>query len=302
MTQEKLSKPCFALMGVAGFIAPRHLEAIQSNNGELLAAMDPNDSVGILDRYFPHAEFFVSFERFERFIYKQRATENPVKFMSICSPNHLHDTHCRFSLNNGANAICEKPLVLMPSNLERLREAEQETGKRIFCILQLRLHSKIIALREMVQQDQNKRYQVSLEYITSRGPWYDISWKGDESKSGGVLFNIGIHFFDMLLHVFGSMAAFRLDRLTKNTASGKLTCAQADITWKLSTNRDDLPKNCDKPTFREIKIDGQALEFSDGFTDLHAQSYEAILNGRGFGLDEVKPSLELVDAIRKSNI
>ena len=302
MTQEKLSKPCFALMGVAGFIAPRHLEAIKSNNGALLAAMDPNDSVGILDSYFPHAKFFVSFERFERFIYKQRATENPIEFMSICSPNHLHDTHCRFSLNNGANAICEKPLVLMPMNLERLREAEQETGKRIFCILQLRLHSKIIALREMVHQDQSKRYQVSLEYITSRGPWYDISWKGDESKSGGVLFNIGIHFFDMLLHVFGPMAAFELDRLTNNTASGKLACAQADITWKLSTNRDDLPKNCDKPTFREIKIDGQALEFSDGFTDLHAQSYEAILNGRGFGLDEVKPSLELVDAIRKSNI
>ena len=302
MTQEKLSKPCFALMGVAGFIAPRHLEAIQFNNGSLLAAMDPNDSVGILDRYFPHAKFFVSFERFERFIYKQRATENPIEFMSICSPNHLHDTHCRFSLNNGANAICEKPLVLMPNNLERLREAEQETGKRIFCILQLRLHSKIIALREMVQQAQNKRYQVSLEYITSRGPWYDISWKGDESKSGGVLFNIGIHFFDMLLHVFGPMTAFKLDRLTNNTASGMLICAQADITWKLSTNRDDLPKNCDQPTFREIKIDGQALEFSDGFTDLHAQSYEAILNGRGFGLDEVKPSLELVDAVRKSNM
>ena len=302
MNQEKLSKPCFALMGVAGFVAPRHLEAIASNNGELLAAMDPSDSVGILDRYFPHAKFFVSFERFERFIYKQRATENPVEFMSICTPNHLHDTHCRFSLNNGANAICEKPLVLMPSNLERLREAEQETGKRIFCILQLRLHSKIIALREMVQQDQNKRYQVSLEYITSRGPWYDISWKGDESKSGGVLFNIGIHLFDMLLHVFGPTAGFKLDRLTNNTASGELTCAQADINWKLSTNRDDLPKNCDKPTFREIKIDGQALEFSDGFTDLHAQSYEAILNGRGFGLDEVKPSLELVAALRKSNI
>lgn len=302
MTQKKLAKPCFALMGVAGFIAPRHLEAIQFNNGELLAAMDPNDSVGILDRYFPHAKFFVSFERFERFIYKQRATENPIEFMSICSPNHLHDTHCRFSLNNGANAICEKPLVLMPNNLERLREAEQETGKRIFCILQLRLHSKIIALREMVQQAQNKRYQVSLEYITSRGPWYDISWKGDESKSGGVLFNIGIHFFDMLLHVFGPMTAFKLDRLTNNTASGMLICAQADITWKLSTNRDDLPKHCDQPTFREIKIDGQALEFSDGFTDLHAQSYEAILNGRGFGLDEVKPSLELVDAVRKSNM
>ena len=302
MTQEKLSKPCFALMGVAGFIARRHLEAIQTHNGAWLAEMDPNDSVGILDSYFPHAKFFVSFERFERFVYKQRATENPIEFISICSPNHLHDTHCRFSLNNGANAICEKPLVLMPSNLERLREAEQETGKRIFCILQLRLHSKIIALRETVQQDQTKRYQVSLEYITSRGPWYDISWKGDESKSGGVLFNIGIHFFDMLLHVFGPMAAFNLDRLTNNTASGKLTCAQADITWRLSTNRDDLPKNCDKPTFREIKIDGQALEFSDGFTDLHAQSYEAILNGRGFGLDEVKPSLELVNAIRKSNI
>ena len=190
----------------------------------------------------------------------------------------------------------------MPSNLERLREAEQETRKSIFCILQLRLHPKIIALREMVKKDQNKRYRVSLEYITSRGPWYDISWKGDVSKSGGVLFNIGIHFFDMLLHVFGPMIVFKLDRLANNTASGKLTCEQADITWKLSTNRGDLPENYDKPTFREIKVDGQALEFSDGFADLHTQSYAAILNGRGFGLDAVKPSLELVDAIRKSNV
>ena len=294
----------FALVGASGYVAPRHMKAIKDTGNDLIAALDPNDSVGVIDSYFPNSYFFTEFERFDRHIDKIRraAGSSKIDYISICSPNYLHDSHVRFALRSNADAICEKPLVLMPSNLERLREAEHETGKRIFCILQLRLHSKIIALREMVQQNQNKRYQVSLEYITSRGPWYDISWKGDESKSGGVLFNIGIHFFDMLLHVFGSMAAFKLDRLTNNTASGKLTCAQADITWKLSTNRDDLPKNCDKPTFREIKIDGQALEFSDGFTDLHAQSYEAILNGQGFGLDEVEPSLELVDAIRKSNI
>ena len=289
----------FALMGAAGYIAPRHLEAIQANGGELIAAMDPSDSVGILDRYFPNTQFFISFERFERFVYKQKEINKVIDFISICSPNYLHDTHCRFALQNGAHAICEKPLVLMPSNLDRLRTSEKETGRQIFCILQLRLHPKIIALKERVRMNPEKRFKVNLTYITSRGPWYDISWKGDSTKSGGILFNIGIHFFDMLLHVFGPVGAHKLDNLSHHSASGQLTCAQADIQWTLSTDKAHLPDNCNKPTFREITIDGEAFEFSDGFTDLHTQSYKAILDGDGFGLDDVAPSLELVTDLKR---
>ena len=289
----------FALMGAAGYIAPRHLEAIQASGGKLIAAMDPSDSVGILDRYFPDAQFFTSFERFERFVSKQKETEQSIDFVSICSPNHLHDTHCRFVLTNNANAICEKPLVLMPDNLERLRRSEKEAGKKIFCILQLRHHEKIIQLKDRVNQNPEKRFTVNLTYITSRGPWYDISWKGDESKSGGILFNIGIHFFDMLLHVFGPMEKCNIDQLTSHSASGQLTCAQADIKWNLSTDRTQLPKNTAKPTFREITINGEAFEFSDGFTDLHTKSYQAILDGQGFGLNDVAPSLLLVSHLKQ---
>ena len=287
-------------MGAAGYIAPRHLEAIQANGGELIAAMDPNDSVGILDRYFPNTQFFVSFERFERFVNKQKEINKAIDFISICSPNYLHDTHCRFALQNGANAICEKPLVLMPNNLDRLRTSEQETSRQIFCILQLRLHPKIIALKERVRMNPEKRFKVELTYITSRGPWYDISWKGDNTKSGGILFNIGIHFFDMLLHVFGPVGTFQMNQMSQNSASGQLKCEQADIHWTLSTDRTHLPTNNNKPTFREITIDGEAFEFSDGFTDLHTQSYQAILEGKGFGLDEVAPSLALVNALKSS--
>ena len=300
MVHTDIKRPNFALMGAAGYIASRHLEAMQANGGELIAAMDPSDSVGILDRYFPNAQFFTSFERFERFASKQKETEQPIDYVSICSPNYLHDTHCRFALHNNAHAICEKPLVLMLDNLERLRNFEKEAGKKIFCILQLRHHEKIIHLKEQINQNPEKRFAVNLTYITSRGPWYDISWKGDETKSGGILFNIGIHFFDMLLHVFGPMEKCNIDQLTSHSASGHLSCAQADIRWNLSTDRSQLPKNTDKPTFREITIDGEAFEFSDGFTDLHAKSYQAILAGQGFGLNDVTPSLQLVSHLKQS--
>lgn len=288
----------FALLGAAGYIAPRHLDAIKANGGKLIAAMDPSDSVGILDRYFPDAKFFTSYERFERFLFKKKIENKPLDFVSICSPNYLHDTHCRLALNNGANAICEKPLVLFPENLERLTQIEIETGKKIFCILQLRLHPKIKALKDEVAVDKTAHYEVNLEYITSRGPWYNVSWKGDEDKSGGILFNIGIHFFDMLLDIFGEAKSNELLFLSHNSAKGRICCEQANINWKLSTDRSKLPENIDKPTFREITINDKSLEFSEGFTDLHQESYAAILNGNGFGLDDVMPSLELASRLR----
>ena len=298
MNEMRFKEPVFALMGAAGYIAPRHLEAIKNNQGVLLAAMDPNDSVGILDRYFPEAKFFTSFERFERFVFKQKDTDTPIDIVSICSPNYLHDTHCRFALMNRAHVICEKPLVLRPSNLQSLREAEIESGKRIFCILQLRHHAKIKELKASIGNDTSQRHQVSLDYITSRGPWYDISWKGDEEKSGGILFNIGIHFFDMLIHIFGPAIDVALDALDSHSAAGKLRFENADVSWRLSTDKNDLPAGCDKPTFREIKINDVSLEFSDGFTDLHSESYRAILAGEGYGLDDVAPSLDLVTQLR----
>lgn len=288
----------FALLGAAGYIAPRHLDAMSANGGSLIAAMDPSDSVGILDRYFPETNFFTSYERFERFLFKKKNDNDPLDYVSICSPNYLHDTHCRLALNNGANAICEKPLVLFPENLERLAQVEIDTGKKIFCILQLRLHPKIKALKDEVCKDKSAVYDVNLEYITSRGPWYNVSWKGDEAKSGGVLFNIGIHFFDMLLNVFGEAKSNELLFLGPDTATGRLCCRHANINWKLSTDKSKLPKNTNNSTFREITINDKSLEFSEGFTDLHQESYAAILNGNGFGLDDVMPSIQLVSALR----
>ena len=298
MNSNLIGGRTFALVGAAGYIAPRHLDAMSVNGGNLIAAMDPSDSVGILDRYYPEAKFFTSYERFERFLSKKKTDNNPVDFVSICSPNYLHDTHCRLALNNAANAICEKPLVLFPKNLKRLAQIELDTGQKIFCILQLRLHSKIKALRDEVCKDKSAVYEVNLEYITSRGPWYNVSWKGDGTKSGGLLFNIGIHFFDMLLYVFGEAKSNELLFLSPESAAGRLCCKQANINWKLSTDRSKLPKNIGKSTFREITINDKSLEFSEGFTDLHQESYAAILNGNGFGLDDVMPSIQLVSALR----
>lgn len=292
----------FALIGAAGFIAPRHLKAIKDTGNNLVAAMDKFDSVGIIDSYFPHADFFTEFERFDRHIDKLRRQGQKVDYVSICSPNYLHDSHIRFALRQQADAICEKPLVLNPWNVDALAEIEKETGKKIYTILQLRLHPSIIKLREEVLANKtNKIYDVGLTYITSRGQWYHHSWKGDESKSGGIATNIGIHFFDMLLWIFGDLKTVKMEKQEADHASGYLELSRARINWFLSINEDHLPKSLKeqgKRTFRSLKMDNREIEFSDGFTDLHTKSYEAILQGTGFGLADAKPSIELAHRIR----
>ncbi len=289
----------FALLGAAGYVAPRHMAAIQEVGGNLIAALDPSDSVGVLDTYFPQADFFVSFEKFERFAFKQKTIGTPIDFVSICSPNFLHDTHCRFSLQIGADAICEKPLVLSPHNLDRLEDAEKESGRRVNCILQLRLHPEILRLKHQISSAKGKFFKMKLSYITSRGKWYNVSWKGDDEKSGGVLFNIGIHFFDMLFFLFGQPTDSTLNQYSDDTGSGVLEFSNARVDWFLSTNCIYLPKGHQSSTYRSIMIDDEDFEFSTGFTDLHTESYQAILAGRGFGISDVRPSVELVSDLRK---
>ena len=291
----------FALIGAAGFIAPRHLKAIKESGNNLVAAMDKFDSVGIIDSYFPNADFFTEFERFDRHIDKLKRQGKAVDYVSICSPNYLHDSHIRFAPRQGADAICEKPLVLNPWNVDALEEIERETGKKIYTILQLRLHPAIQKLRNMVLSSPDKTFEVDLTYITSRGKWYLHSWKGEESKSGGIATNIGIHFFDMLLWIFGDLKKLEMSTRTDDHASGTLELSRARINWFLSINEDHLPalvKNEGKRTFRSLKMDGKEIEFSDGFTDLHTASYQEILSGNGFGLVDARPSIELVHKIR----
>lgn len=294
----------FALIGAAGYIAPRHLRAIADTQNELVCAFDPNDSVGIIDSTFPNADFFIEFERFDRHIDKLRRKGVGVDFVSVCSPNYLHDSHIRFGLRSGADVICEKPLVLNPWNLDALEVIEKEYGKKIYNILQLRLHATIVALKSRVDcelaKNPNKIFDVNLSYITSRGKWYFISWKGDVSKSGGVATNIGIHFFDMLLWIFGTPRQSRVHLLTPSSASGVLELTNACVRWFLSVDSMNLPKDCTKRTFREITIDGEAMEFSEGFTDLHTESYRDILNGGGFGTHDARESIELVHSIRNA--
>lgn len=296
----------FALIGVAGFIAPRHLQAIKDTGNILVAALDKFDSVGIMDSFFPEADFFTEFERFDRHLEKLRRQGKQIDYVSICSPNYLHDSHIRFALRHGADAICEKPLVLNPWNLDALAEIEQETGRRVYTILQLRLHPAIIQLKsEMEASSQKTKRNVDLRYITSRGHWYHHSWKGDISKSGGVATNIGIHFFDMLLWIFGKVEQNRVTALSDTTASGTLSLERADVRWFLSISADDLPadvKEAGKRTFRHLTVDGRSIEFSDGFTDLHTSSYREILAGRGFGLSDARPSIETVYTIRTSKV
>ena len=292
----------FVLIGAAGYIAPRHLKAIKDTGNNLVAALDKFDSVGILDSYFPKADFFVEFERFDRHLEKLKRQGTRVDYVSVCSPNYLHDAHIRFGLRHGADVICEKPLVLNPWNVDALAEIEKETGRNIYTILQLRLHPSVIALREMVAAaDKNKHFDVDLKYITSRGNWYHISWKGDVSKSGGIATNIGVHFFDMLTWVFGDVKENSVEYHNAMSAAGSLKLERANVRWHLSIDENDLPKEVKekgKTTFRSILIDGQTFEFSDGFTDLHTLSYEKILAGQGFFLAETKKSIELVHQIR----
>jgi UDP-N-acetyl-2-amino-2-deoxyglucuronate dehydrogenase len=293
----------FALIGAAGFIAPRHLKAIKENNGDLVAAVDKHDNVGILDSYFPNADFFTEFERFDRHLDKLKRKGDKVDYISICSPNYLHDSHIRFALRAGAEAICEKPLVLNPWNLDAIAEISQETGRKVNTILQLRLHPSIIALREKVKAGKaDKVYDVNLQYITSRGHWYQSSWKGDNAKAGGIATNIGIHFFDMLMWIFGNLQDVDVTAYHTDHAAGKLKLKQANVEWFLSINADHLPddvKAAGKRTFRTLTMEGTDIEFSDGFTDLHTKSYAEILKGNGFGIDEARASINLVHAIRQ---
>lgn len=294
----------FALIGVAGYIAPRHLQAIRDTGNKLVAALDKFDNVGIIDSYFPEAHFFTEFERFDRHLDKLKREGRKIDFVSICTPNYLHDAHIRFALRQGADAICEKPLVLEPKNVDALTEIEKETGRKVSTILQLRLHPSIIALREKIRQGpKDKVYDVDLSYITSRGNWYHYSWKGDPSKSGGIATNIGIHFFDMLIWIFGAVKATRVDTLAEDSGSGYIELERARVNWKLSINADHLPadvKAKGKRTFRSLTLEGSEIEFSEGFTDLHTLSYQEILKGNGFGLADARPSVELAYNIRNS--
>jgi len=296
----------FALIGAAGYIAVRHLKAIKETNNNLVAALDPFDSVGIIDSYFPEADFFTEFERFDRHIYKLNRDHKPVEYVSICSPNYLHDSHIRFALRQGADAICEKPLVLNPWNVEALKDYEKETGKRVYNVLQLRLHPSIIALKKQIDEgDPEKIYDVDLTYLTSRGKWYHFSWKGDISKSGGVATNIGIHFFDMLSWIFGEVQENIVHVRTDDKAAGFLQFKKARVRWFLSVDYRDLPqeiKDKGQRTYRSIKIAGNELEFSGGFTDLHTQTYQGIINGEGFGLEDAETSINIAHDIRNAQI
>ena len=297
----------FALLGAAGYIAPRHLKAIKETGNTLIAALDKNDSVGILDSYFPKAHFFVEFERFDRHIEKiTRQDKVSLDYVSICTPNYLHDSHIRMALRRGASAICEKPLVLNPWNIDALIDIEKESKGNINSILQLRLHPSIIALKEKIAKGpKDKIYDVDLTYLTSRGNWYHISWKGDESKSGGIATNIGVHFYDMLSWVFGPLKHNVVHERKEDRAAGYLEFAQARVRWFLSINEDLLPKDIaakGQRTYRSITVNGEEIEFSGGFTDLHTLSYEAILKGKGFGLEASKTSIEIVHEIRNVEI
>ncbi len=297
-----MSNKRFALIGAAGYIASRHLKAIKDTGNTLVAALDKFDSVGIMDSFFPDADFFVEFERFDRYVDKLRRDKTPVDYVSVCTPNYLHDAHIRFGLRSGADVICEKPLVLNPWNIDGLREYEKETGKKVYNILQLRLHPAIIALREEVANaPKDKIYEFDLTYITSRGHWYYTSWKGDVSKSGGIATNIGVHFYDMLSWIFGEVKRNIVHVHTHDRAAGYLEFDRARVRWFLSINSDTIPAELQaagKRTYRSMKIEGREIEFSDGFTDLHTRSYEQILSGDGFGLMEALPSIQIVHDIR----
>lgn len=297
----------FALVGAAGYIAPRHLKAIKETGNNLVAALDKFDSVGIMDSFFPEADFFVEFERFDRHLEKLKYDKNLVlDYVSICTPNYLHDAHIRMALRRGADAICEKPVVLNPWNLDSLIEIEKETERKAYNILQLRLHPAIIALKEKIDKgDPSKIYDIDLTYLTSRGHWYYTSWKGDLTKSGGIATNIGVHFYDMLCWIFGKVQKNEVHVHSHDRASGYLELKKARVRWFLSINYNLIPeaaKAQGKTTYRSITVEGEEIEFSGGFTDLHTSSYEEILKGNGFGLEEARQSIEIVHDIRHAKV
>lgn len=296
----------FILIGAAGYIAPRHMKAIKETGNTLIAAYDPYDGVGIMDSYFPKAHFFTEFERFDRHIEKLKRGGTKIDFVSICSPNYLHDSHIRYGLRIGADVICEKPLVLNPWNVDALIELESEYPNKVHTVLQLRHHQAIVDLKNKVDQGPvDKKYDIELTYITSRGNWYYTSWKGDESKSGGIATNIGVHFFDMLQWIFGPMESFTVTNKTKDTNEGTLCFQRANVNWYLSINAENLPQVAREkglPTFRTLRIEGEEIEFSKGFTDLHTVSYQKILDGDGYGLVDSKNAIEIVSQIRNKKI
>lgn len=304
---EAVTVKNFALIGAAGYIAPRHMKAIKETGNTLIAAVDKNDSVGVLDSYFPEASFFTEFERFDRFVDKfHRDHDQKIDYVSIASPNYLHDSHIRFALKNGAHAICEKPLVLNPHNLDQLKVIEEETGKKVYTILQLRLHDSIIALKNRISKEleanPDKIYDIDLTYLTSRGKWYFVSWKGDEAKSGGIASNIGVHFFDMLSWIFGPVLENTVHIKESHSNAGFMKLKNARVRWFLSVNYDYIPndiKASGMRTYRSITVDGDAFEFSEGFTDLHTTSYRHILEGGGFGLEDARSSIDIVSTIRR---
>jgi UDP-N-acetyl-2-amino-2-deoxyglucuronate dehydrogenase len=293
----------FAVTGVGGFVAPRHLKAVYDTGNRVVAAADPNDSVGILDRFGFDIRFFREIERFDRHLDKLRRgpADRRVDMVSICSPNYLHDAHVRIALRNGADAICEKPLVINPWNLDALEALEHETGHRVYTVLQLRVHPALVALRDRLRQERSDaRHAVELTYVTSRGLWYDVSWKGSEQHSGGVATNIGIHFFDLVAWLFGRVRDVRVHHRDARCYSGVLDLEHGDVTWFLSVDRDDLPAGtgAQRSTHRSIKMDGKEVEFSEGFTDLHTLVYERTLRGEGFTIADARPSIELVHRLR----
>ncbi len=298
----------FALTGVGGYVAPRHLEAIKATGNRLIAAVDPHDAVGVLDRYSFDVRFFTEFERFDRHLEKLRRgpEDRRVHYVSVCSPNYLHDVHARLALRVGADAICEKPLVVNPWNLDALEELEHETGRRVFAVLQLRLHPALIALKErLAQAPPDLRHDVDLTYITARGRWYDTSWKGVEERSGGLLMNIGIHFFDLLGWLFGAVTQNDVHLRDTSRAAGFLQFERARVRWYLSTDGTDLPFEPQpgvKTTYRAITIDGHEVEFTEGFTNLHTEIYRQVLAGKGFGIGDARPAIELTNQIRHGDI
>ncbi len=295
----------FALIGAAGYIAPRHMKAIKETGNNLLVALDKFDSVGVLDSYFPNANFFTEYERFDRYVEKLKRKEGKgIDYFSICTPNYLHDSHVRMALRVGANAICEKPLVLNPWNIDALEAIEKESEGSVYTILQLRLHPSIIKLKEKIEKEnKNNKYDVDLTYITSRGNWYHNSWKGDVGKSGGIATNIGVHFFDMLLWIFGDLQESIVHLKEVDKMAGYLELERARIRWYLSIDSNSLPKkyrNDGVRTYRSIVVDGEEVEFSNGFTNLHKDSYSLILSEAGFKIKEARPAIELISKIRKS--
>lgn len=292
----------FALIGAAGYIAERHMRAIKETGNNLVCASDRFDVMGKMDSYFPNAEFFLEHENLDKFMDNQRMAGNAVDYVSICTPNYMHPSHIRFALRSGAHAICEKPMVIHPDEMRIIKEIEAETGKRVYTVLQLRHHKAILDLKKKIDSDSsNKNYTIDLSYITTRGKWYEKSWKGDVAKSGGIATNIGIHLFDMLIWIFGSVKDCKVDLYESDKAAGTLQLEKANVKWFLSLDENDLPEcatKAGKRTFRSINVDGHEVEFSDGFTDLHTVTYENILAGNGFGIDDARESIRLTEQIR----